>query len=111
MEKKQILDHPMFAIITVGNKQFKVEKDQIFLSEKSGCRPGEEFEAKVLLVADGNTISVGRNSGAKVVLKVLEDLRAKKIHGFKYKRRKNYMRRWGHRQNLQKLQVVSITST
>jgi len=47
-------------------------------------------------------------SGAKVSLKVLEDLRGEKIRGFKYKKRKNYHRRWGHRQSLQKLQVVSI---
>lgn len=98
----------MFAIISVGNKQFKVEKDQVFLSEKSGKNPGEEFEANVLLLADENKVNVGSTPAAKVTLKVLEDLRGKKIDGFKYKRRKNYMRRWGHRQDLQKLQVVSI---
>lgn len=100
----------MFAIISVGNKQFKVEKDQVFLSEKSGKNPGEEFDANVLLVAEDNKVNVGASplGSAKVTVKVLEDLRGKKIHGFKYKRRKNYMRRWGHRQDLQKLQVVSI---
>ncbi|WCL47970.1 50S ribosomal protein L21 [Leptospira sp. GIMC2001] len=100
----------MFAIISVGNKQYKVEKDQVFLSEKSGKNPGEEFNASVLLVADGNKVNVGASplAGAKVVLKVVEDLRGKKIRGFKYKRRKNYKRAWGHRQDLQKLQVVSI---
>jgi large subunit ribosomal protein L21 len=102
----------MFAIISVGNKQFKVEKDQVFLSEKSGKKPGEEFEAKVLLVADENKVNVGATpvAGAKVTLKVVEDLRGDKIRGFKYKRRKNYKRTWGHRQDLQKLQVVSIVS-
>jgi large subunit ribosomal protein L21 len=102
----------MFAIISVGNKQFKVQKDQIFLSEKSGKNPGEEFEANVLLVADDNKVNVGSTplNGAKVTLKVLEDLRGDKIRGFKYKRRKNYKRSWGHRQDLQKLQVVTIAS-
>lgn len=102
----------MFAIISVGNKQFKVQKDQIFLSEKSGKNPGEEFEANVLLVADDNKVNVGSSplSGAKVTLKVLEDLRGDKIRGFKYKRRKNYKRSWGHRQDLQKLQVVTIAT-
>lgn len=100
----------MFAIINIGNKQYKVEKDQVFLSEKVGKNPGEEFEPEVLLVADGNKVHIGKSpvSGAKVVLRVLENTKSKKIYGFKYKRRKNYMRRWGHRQDLQKLQVVSI---
>lgn len=102
----------MFAIINVGNKQYKVEKDQVFLSEKSGKNPGEEFQAEVLLVAEDNKVNVGSAplNGATVTLKVLEDLRGEKIRGFKYKRRKNYKRSWGHRQDLQKLQVVSIAS-
>jgi large subunit ribosomal protein L21 len=100
----------MFAIISVGNKQFKVEKDQVFLSEKSGKNPGEEFDAKILLVANDNKVNLGASSlsSAKVTVKVLENLRGDKIRGFKYKRRKNYKRSWGHRQDLQKLQVVNI---
>jgi large subunit ribosomal protein L21 len=103
----------MFAIISVGNKQFKVEKDQVFLSEKSGKNPGEEFDAKILLVANDNKVNLGSSSlaGAKVTVKVLENLRGDKIRGFKYKRRKNYKRSWGHRQDLQKLQVVNIIPT
>ncbi|NCS94755.1 MAG: 50S ribosomal protein L21 [Leptospira sp.] len=100
----------MFAIISIGNKQFKVEKDQVFLSEKSGKNPGEQFDAKILLVANDNKVNLGASSlsAAKVTVKVIENLRGDKIRGFKYKRRKNYKRSWGHRQSLQKLQVVNI---
>ena len=103
-------DKKMYAIITLGNKQYKVEKEQVFLSEKTENQIGSQFDATVLLLADENKVKIGSPavSGAKVSLKVLEDLRGEKIRGFKYKKRKNYHRRWGHRQSLQKLQVVSI---
>lgn len=101
----------MYAVISIGNQQFKVEKDQVFLSERTGHQVGAEFDAKILLTAEGNKINIGSPtvSGAKVSLKVIEDLRGDKIRGFKYKKRKNYARRWGHRQELQKLQVTSIS--
>lgn len=100
----------MFAIIELGAKQFKIQKDQIFTAELTGKEPGSSFEAKVLLLADNNKVNIGSPavSQAKVTLKVLEAVKADKIQGFKYKRRKNYKRSWGHRQSLQKLQVVSI---
>jgi len=100
----------MFAIIELGAKQFKVSPDQVFTAEKTGQTVGSTLEAKVLLLSDDNKVNIGSPnlSGAKVTLMVLEDCKAKKIQGFKYKRRKNYKRSWGHRQSLQKLQVVSI---
>lgn len=101
----------MYAYIKLAGHQHKVEKDQVLLSEKTGHDAGSEFECSdVLLLADGKTVKVGKPNvaGALVKLKVLEDLRGPKIRGFKYKRRKGYRRSWGHRQDLQKLQVVSI---
>ncbi|TGN08362.1 50S ribosomal protein L21 [Leptospira ilyithenensis] len=100
----------MFAIIELGAKQFKVAPEQIFTAEKTGSIVGNTFDAKVLLLSDNNKVNIGSPalSSAKVTLKVLEDLKADKIHGFKYKKRKNYKRAWGHRQQMQKLQVVSI---
>lgn len=100
----------MFAIIELGAKQFKVAPDQVFVAEKTGSTVGSTLEPKVLLLSDSNKVNIGSPalSSAKVTLKVLEDCKGDKIHGFKYKRRKNYKRSWGHRQQLQKLQVVSI---
>lgn len=101
----------MYAYIKLAGHQHKVEKDQILLTEKTGHEAGKEFTCEdVLLVSGGTDTKIGTPtvSGAAVKLKVLKDVRAPKIEGFKYKRRKGYRRSWGHRQDLQKLQVVSI---
>ena len=101
----------MFAIIKIGNQQFKVAENQVFLAQKTGKEVGSEFEAEALLLAGDNKVSIGSPEvgEAKVKLQVLEDVKGKKIHGFKYKRRKNYHRSWGHRQQLQKLKVTHIS--
>jgi len=101
----------MFAVIELVGHQFRVEKDMVFLSELTGNEAGSEFVCNdVLLIADGDKSKVGKPkvSGATVKLKVIEDLRGKKIHGFRYRRRKGTHRTWGHRQDLQRLQVVDI---
>ncbi len=101
----------MYAIIKLGNQQFKVEQGQKFLSQKTKNTVGSEFETPIYLLAQESKIHIGTPivNGARVVLRVLEDLKGKKIRGFKYKKRKNYHRTWGHRQQLQKLEVVSIS--
>ena len=101
----------MYAIIKLGGHQHRVEKDMILLSEKTGYAQGEEFVCSdVFFVGQGSSSKVGKPKvqGAEVKLKVLEETRAPKIIGLKYKKRKNYRRRWGHRQNLQKLQVLAV---
>ena len=101
----------MYAIIQLGGHQHRVEKDMVLLTEKTGHAPGKEFVcSEVIFVGEGSKSKVGkpRVDGAEVKLKVLEDARAPKIEGFKYKKRKNYRRKWGHRQKLQKLQVLAL---
>ena len=103
----------MYAYIKLGGHQHKVEKDLVLLSEKTNYSEGEEFTCnEVLLISDsnGSNIKIGKPTieGAKVKLKVLSDVKSPKIIGFKYKKRKGYRKHWGHRQNLQKLQVISI---
>ncbi|MCB1157946.1 MAG: 50S ribosomal protein L21 [Leptospiraceae bacterium] len=102
----------MYAIIKVGNQQFRVEQDLEFVSQRTGREVGSEFETPALLFAEGNKINVGTPElkDVKVKLQVLEDFRGTKIKGFKYKKRKNYHKSWGHRQELQKLKVVSISN-
>jgi large subunit ribosomal protein L21 len=103
----------MYAVVTIGNQQFKLEKGQVFLSQKTGKEAGSEFDSPVHLLAQENKVHIGTPevSGAKITLKVLEDVRGEKIKGFKYKKRKGYYRHWGHRQDLQKLEVVSISAS
>ncbi len=101
----------MFAIIEIKGKQFKVHKDMIFVSELTGENVGNEFEIDtVLLASKENQLLIGKPyvNGAKVKLKVIENFRGPKIRGFKYKRKTGYSKRWGHRQDLQKLQVLDI---
>ncbi|MCB1324726.1 MAG: 50S ribosomal protein L21 [Spirochaetales bacterium] len=101
----------MHAYIKLGGHQHRVEKDQVLLSELTGHEAGKEFACdSVLLISDGKQTRIGQPTvkGAVVKLKVLADLRSPKVRGFKYKRRKGYRRTWGHRQDLQRLQVVEI---
>ena len=101
----------MIAFINLGGHQHRVEKDSIFLVEKTGHPVGEEFLCKeVMFIAKGDDSKIAgpELEQVKVKLKVLEDLRAPKIYGFKYKKRKGYRRRWGHRQDLQKIQVTDL---
>ena len=101
----------MFAVIKVAGHQHTVEKDQVFLSELTGNDENSEFECQdVLMVGEGSDVKVGKPTvdGAVVKLKVLKNLRGQKIRGFTYQRRKGKQRHWGHRQELQRLQVVEI---
>ncbi|MDX1957592.1 MAG: 50S ribosomal protein L21 [Leptospiraceae bacterium] len=102
----------MYAVITLGNQQFKVRQGDKFLSQKTGVEVGKEFEKQIQLLSNENKIHIGTPflNGSKVTLRVLEDVKGTKIDGFKYKRRKNYRRHWGHRQQLQKLEVVNIVT-
>ena len=103
----------MLAVIEMGGKQYKVGKEQILYTELTGTEPGNEIQIdKVLLVQNGADVKVGTPyvSGAVVKAKVLAEAKGDKIEGFKYKRRKNYHRRWGHRQRYHKLQITSISA-
>lgn len=103
----------MYAVITIGNQQFKLQVGQKFLAQRTKNEVGTQFESPVHLLAQDNKVHIGTPevSGAKVTLKVVENLRGDKIRGFKYKKRKSYYRHWGHRQDLQKFEVVSITAS
>ncbi|MCY4563032.1 MAG: 50S ribosomal protein L21, partial [Gammaproteobacteria bacterium] len=73
--------------------------------------PGEDVEFdKVLLVADGNDVSVGQPyvDGGQVKARVLSHDRGKKIRVIKFKRRKNYLRRQGHRQWYTEVRITGI---
>lgn len=101
----------MFAIVTLAGNQQRVEKDQVLLSERTGHVAGSEFDcAEILMVGEGAEVKIGKPlvSGAQVKFKVLEDVRGTKVRGFIYRKRKGSKRTWGHRQELQKLQVLEI---
>ena len=102
----------MYAIIETGGKQYMVSENMSLKVEKLSAQPGEEIIIdQVLMVNDGNgNIKIGNPlvKDAKVTAKVLEQGRGKKITVFKYKRRKNYRRKQGHRQSYTQIQIKKI---
>lgn len=101
----------MYALIETGGKQYRVEKDQVLTIEKLPNEEGETvtFE-KVLLVSKDDEVKVGKPyvEGAKVTGKVLKHGRGKKIIVFKYKPKKNYKRKKGHRQPFTQVVIENI---
>jgi large subunit ribosomal protein L21 len=101
----------MFAVIRTGGKQYKVKKDDKFEVEKLDAKVGDTISLdEVLFVGDGKTSTVGAPlvSGAKVTAKIVKQKRADKVIIFKKKRRQNYRRKNGHRQELTVIQITDI---
>jgi large subunit ribosomal protein L21 len=102
----------MYAVIKTGGKQYKVAEGDIIKVEKLRGEPGEEIVLdQVLLVGgDDGDIRVGtpRVENAQVIGEILLHDRAKKILVYKYKKRKNYRKKQGHRQAFTKLKIAKI---
>ncbi len=103
----------MYAIIELGGKQYVVEKGSVIKVEKLDVPEGGEFEVdKVLFIKrDGESI-IGSPyvEGVKVKARVVEHGKDGKVIIFKYKRKKNYRRKRGHRQPFVKIEVKDILS-
>ena len=97
----------MFAVIRTGGKQYKVQKDDTIKVEKLEGKAGDKIDLSEVLFVDGK-IGAPLVAGAKVLATVLEQARAPKIVVFKKKRRQNYRRKAGHRQNLTVLRITDI---
>ncbi len=102
----------MYAIIKTSGKQFKVaENDIISVNRLSDAAAGDKIEFKeVLLIADGD-VKVGTPfvEGAVVEAEVIKNYRGKKINGYVYKPKKDYHRKYGHRQDLTAVKISKIT--
>src|SRR5699024_12120641 len=90
----------MFAIIETGGKQVKVEEGQTIFIEKLDAEEGDTVTFDRVLLVGGDNVKVGAPvvEGATVSGKVEKQGRGKKIDVIKFKRRKNYLRKQGHRQ-------------
>lgn len=103
----------MYAIIENGGKQYKVSEGDTFQIEKVAVEEGSVVkDSKVLLVSDDKGITVGKPyvDGAEVSLKVLSHGKGDKILVYKFKAKKNYRRKQGHRQPFTEVQVESIST-
>ncbi|TGA99492.1 50S ribosomal protein L21 [Sporolactobacillus shoreae] len=102
----------MYAIIETGGKQLKVEEGQSIFVEKLAAEAGETVTFDKVLFVGGDDAKVGTPTveGASVTAKVVEQGRAKKIIVFKFKKRKNYRRKQGHRQPFTKVTIEKINA-
>ena len=101
----------MFAVIRTGGKQYRVAANDVISVEKLPGEAGATVELdEVLMLGDGADTTIGAPlvEGALVQATVLEQTRAPKILVFKKKRRKNYRRTRGHRQDLTVLRITEV---
>lgn len=103
----------MYAVIKTGGKQYRVVSGEKLKVESIAADVGSEITlAEVLMVADGDNVSVGAPvlASAKVTAKVLSHGRGEKIRIFKMRRRKHYRKTQGHRQNYTEIQIQAIAA-
>ena len=101
----------MYAVVATGGKQYKVEEGEVLRCEKLAGEIGDEvvFD-QVLMVSDGEDVRIGQPvvEGATVKGSIVEQGKNKKILVFKYKRRKRYRRKQGHRQPFTAVKISAI---
>lgn len=102
----------MYAIIETGGKQYRVQEGDVIFVEKLDLSKDATAQFDVLLLGKEDGVTVGKPvvSGAKVSAKVLGQVKGEKIIVFKYKSKKNYRRKQGHRQPYTKLEITGITA-
>ena len=101
----------MYALVEIQGNQYRIKEGSRLIVERiSGIKDTVEID-RVLLVSDKKEVKIGNPyvSGVKVEATLVDHFRAKKIKIFKFKRRKNYRRKQGHRQNLTHLRIDNIT--
>jgi large subunit ribosomal protein L21 len=102
----------MFAVIKAQGKQFKVAQgDTLTIDRLAGDKGAKVALGEVLMLVDGGKATVGKPvlSGAKVEAEIVDHSRGDKIKVFKKRRRKNYHRTRGHRQDLTTVKITAIT--
>lgn len=105
----------MFAVIETGGKQYRVQEGDLLdveLDARSGDDDREIEFGRVLMIGGGDSLQVGRPTveGAKVTGSLVQEVRGPKIKVFKKKRRKGYKRLRGHRQNVLRVRIGSISA-
>lgn len=102
----------MYAVVNTGGRQLVVAEGEVLTIDLRDAEVGAKIElGKVLLVNKDGQVTVGKPevAGAKVTAEVLGHGREKKVLVYKRKRRKNYKRMLGHRQDFTRVKVASIT--
>jgi large subunit ribosomal protein L21 len=101
-----------YAIVEDGGKQYKAVEGGVIDVDHFNSENGEQIDlTRVLLIADGDQITIGAPliEGAKVLATVLDQVKGPKVVVFKYKPKKRYRVKTGHRQKYTRLMIDSIT--
>ncbi|SRR5690554_3426943 len=101
----------MYAVVETGGKQYRVAQGDTLFVEKLDVTEGDEVVLdRVLLVSKDGEVKVGTPyvEGAKVVAQAVKQGKGKKIIVFKYRAKKNYRKKRGHRQPYTKLEIKAI---
>lgn len=104
----------MYAVIRTGGKQYRVAKDDVLELERLDGEAGKKIKLdEVLLIGEAGkkpTIGAPLVKGASVTVEVVDQTRGPKIDVIKFKRRQNYHRQLGHRQDLTKVKITAISA-
>ena len=99
-----------YAIVRVGGKQYRVEEGDSIVVDRMSAAEGDKVDLEPLLFADAGkaVFEAGDLGKVKVQATVTRHERGKKIHGLKFKPKRGYKRRYGHRADLTRLEIGSI---
>ena len=98
-----------YAIVKTGGKQYRVEQGQSLLVERLPVGDGETVTLEPLLFVDGSTVVDGSElTGVSVTARVLAHERGPKLRVVKFRPKRGYKRRTGHRQNLTRVEITEV---
>lgn len=100
----------MYAVIVSGGKQYRVSQGDVIYVEKLDLEPEAAVSFDVLMLGSDDSVQIGKPfvDGAKVEGKVVAQTKGEKIIIYKYKSKKNYHRRAGHRQLYTKVEITAV---
>lgn len=95
----------MFAVVKSGGRQYKVRPDEELVVDRLPGEVGDEVELSANFLSDGDRFDL---SDRNVKVEILEHFRGDKIHIYKYKSKKTYRKKTGHRQELTRIKVTEV---
>lgn len=96
----------MFAVLKIGGKQYRVGKDEELVVDRLPGEVGDALELPVAFVAEQEDFDFGARMAR---VEILEHLKGEKIHIYKYKPKKNYRKKIGHRQAQTRIKVLEVS--
>lgn len=98
----------MIAVVKVAGQQFKVEKDQTIYVPHLGGNSGDKLDLEVVLVDADGKVTTGSSIKTKVKAEILDHVKGDKVIAYKYKRRKGFHKKKGHRTVYTRIKVTGI---